>query len=169
MRFREAPQLETERLELRGYRLEDFEAFAEYFESGRARFTDGPVSRPAAWDLFTAGAGRWMIARHGAWSITIKGEATHVGLVSLNTAIVLPSPELGWILWEGFEGAGYAFEAASAARRFAFRHLGWNTLLSGIHRDNARSARLAERLGAERDTSIALADEPDTIVYRHKR
>ena len=58
--------------------------------------------------MFTAGAGRWMIAGHGAWTIERKSDAAAVGLVSLNTAIALPDPELGWILWEGFERQGYA-------------------------------------------------------------
>ncbi|MEL6956355.1 MAG: N-acetyltransferase, partial [Pseudomonadota bacterium] len=72
MTYREAPVLETERLVLRSYRLEDFDSFAAYFATERSRFTDGPVSRQQAWDLFTAGAGRWVLAGYGAWTITAK-------------------------------------------------------------------------------------------------
>ena len=168
MAFSVAPTLETERLVLRPYRETDFEAFAAYFASSRSIYTDGPVSRMTAWDLFTAGAGRWMISGHGAWTIERKADGSALGLVSLNTAIMLPDPELGWILWEGFEGQGYAYEAALNARNFAFEILGWPTLISGIHHDNAASIRLAERLGAERDTSLVLDDEPETLFYRHK-
>lgn len=168
MRYSAAPRLETERLVLRPYRQDDFEGFAAYFGSARSVFTDGPVSRGAAWDLFTAGAGRWVIAGHGAWTIERKSDAVAIGLVSLNTAITLPDLELGWILWEGFEGQGYAFEAAQTARRFAFETLKWTRLISGIHKDNAPSIRLAERLGAERDPKLWLEDEPETYFYRHK-
>ena len=168
MAFSVAPTLETERLVLRPYRETDFEAFAAYFASSRSIYTDGPVSRMTAWDLFTAGAGRWMISGHGAWTIERKADGSALGLVSLNTAIMLPDPELGWILWEGFEGQGYAYEAALNARNFAFEILGWPTLISGIHHDNAASIRLAEHLGAERDTSLVLDDEPETLFYRHK-
>ncbi|MHA7858793.1 MAG: GNAT family N-acetyltransferase [Henriciella sp.] len=168
MAFSVAPTLETERLVLRPYRQDDFEAFADYFASPRSIYTDGPVSRMAAWDLFTAGAGRWMIAGHGAWTIERKSDAAALGLVSLNTAITLPDPELGWILWEGFEGQGYAFEAAFNARNFAFEILQWPALISGIHKDNAASIRLAERLGAVRDPALVLNEEPETLFYRHK-
>ena len=168
MAFSVAPTLETERLVLRPYREADFEAFAAYFASSRSIYTDGPVSRMTAWDLFTAGSGRWMISGHGAWTIERKADGSALGLVSLNTAITLRDPELGWILWEGFEGQGYAYEAALNARNFAFEILGWPTLISGIHHDNAASIRLAERLGAERDTSLVLDDEPETLFYRHK-
>ncbi|MEO0816290.1 MAG: GNAT family N-acetyltransferase [Pseudomonadota bacterium] len=169
MSFREAPVLETERLVLRPYRLEDFDAFAAYFASSRSRFTDGPVSRIQAWDLFTAGAGRWAIAGHGAWSITVRGDDAGIGLVALNTPITLPYPELGYILWQGFEGRGTAREAAEAARDFAFDRLGWSTLISGIHKDNASSIRLAERMGAVADSSIKLEDEPETLFFRHTK
>lgn len=168
MTFSAAPTLETERLVLRPYRRDDFEAFASYFASSRSIYTDGPVSRLTAWDLFTAGAGRWMIAGHGAWTIERKSDAAALGLVSLNTAITLPDPELGWILWDGFEGQGYAFEAAFNARNFAFEILQWPDLISGIHKDNVASIRLAERLSAVRDTALVLDDEPETLFYRHK-
>lgn len=169
MAFKAAPTLETERLVLRPYQLDDFDAFAAYFASERSVYTDGPVPRITAWDLFTAGSGRWAIAGHGAWTIARKQDHAAIGLVSLNTAIVLPDPELGWILWEGYEGQGYAFEAAAAARDFAFEILQWPTLISGIHEDNRASIRLAERLGAARDTTVNLADEPETLFYRHPR
>ena len=168
MAFSVAPTLETERLVLRPYREDDFEAFAAYFGSPRSVYTDGPVSRTTAWDLFTAGAGRWMIAGHGAWTIARKSDAVAVGLVSLNTAITLPDPELGWILWEGFERQGYAFEAALNARNFAFEILQWPKLISGIHKENVASIRLAERLGAVRDAELFLDEEPETLFYRHK-
>ena len=169
MRFTAAPDLQTERLVLRAYRLEDFEAFASYYASPRSRFTDGPVSRQAAWDMFTGGAGRWLIAGHGAWAIERRTDGAAVGLVSLNTAIDLPEPELGWILWDGFEGQGYAVEAARTALEFAFHSLDWSTLLSGISHDNARSIQLAERLGATPAPDVQVAGENDTVFYRHTR
>lgn len=167
MTFSAAPTLETERLVLRPYKLSDFDAFAAYFASARSAFTDGPVSREMAWDLFTAGAGRWVIAGHGAWSIATKSADASVGLVSLNTPITLPEPELGWILWDGSEGHGFALEAATAAREFAFDILQWPTLVSGIHKDNARSIRLAERMGAQLDPTLRRDDEPETLFFRH--
>ena len=48
-----------------------------------------------------------------------------------------------------FWGKGYASEAARAAIAHAFTTLGWTHLVSLIHPENHRSARLAERLAAE--------------------
>ena len=48
---------------------------------------------------------------------------------------------------------------AAASRAWAYRALGWTTAVSYIRTDNARSARLAERLGitAELDDAPSLA------------
>ena len=75
-------------------------------------------------------------------------------------------PELAWFLFEGFEGKGYAHEAALAARTYATETLNLPPLFSFIEAGNLRSKALAERLGAtpERDVDfkgIALT------VYRH--
>lgn len=79
--------------------------------------------------------------------------------------------ELTWTLWSAaHEGKGYAFEAAQAARDHAFGDLGWQTAVSYILRNNARSQRLAERLGAWLDqTAQAPGYDQDCLVYRHDR
>ncbi len=90
------------------------------------------------------------------------------GLVSLNPPFAVGEPELGWILWEGFDGHGYAGEAAEAALRFVWGELGWTTLVSGIHEANAKSIRLAERLGACLDPNVFYPPEPETRFYRFR-
>ena len=163
----EAPVLLTERLRLRPYKFDDFDAFSAYFKSPRSVYTDGPVSEESAWDQFSAGAGRWLLVGYGAWSVERREDAAVVGLVSLNAPISLPEIELGWILWHGFEGHGYAFEAAVCARQFAFDELESAGLLSCIHKDNVRSIRLAERLGCVRDTAIVPPDPENDLIFRH--
>ncbi|MEM7766602.1 MAG: GNAT family N-acetyltransferase [Pseudomonadota bacterium] len=163
----EAPVLATERLVLRPYQWSDFEAFAAYFASPRSEFTDGPVSRERAWDMFAAGAGNWRLVGYGAWSVERRDDGVHLGLVSLNPPMALPEPELGWILWDGFEGKGYGLEAAQTARDFAFASLGWRGLLSNIHRRNTRSIRLAERMGCTIDPGVLPPDPATDRVYRH--
>jgi RimJ/RimL family protein N-acetyltransferase len=78
-----------------------------------------------------------------------------------------PERELGWVILEGFEGKGYAFEAAKLARAYAFETLKFETLVSYIDPDNARSIRLAEKLGAVRDDKAARPEGDGCLVYRH--
>jgi RimJ/RimL family protein N-acetyltransferase len=77
-------------------------------------------------------------------------------------------PELGWNLHDGYEGKGYAFEAASAARAYGAKHFDLSGVISYIDPVNRRSIALAKRLGAtfERKTSL-LGQEAD--IYRHPK
>jgi RimJ/RimL family protein N-acetyltransferase len=79
-----------------------------------------------------------------------------------------PEKEIGWSLWSAeAEGKGIAFEAAQAARGFAYDVLEWDTAVSYIASDNARSIALAERLGARRDDAAAHPGNTPCHVYRH--
>ncbi|MFT3978457.1 MAG: GNAT family N-acetyltransferase [Sphingomonas bacterium] len=166
-----APELCTARLRLRAYNMNDFRHFAEFYASSRSEFADGPVSRSTAWAWFAGGAGRWALVGYGAWALERLEDGASLGVVSLNYPTELHEErELGWLLWHGYEGLGYASEAAMAARQFAFEELGWENLVSYIHKDNASSVRLAERLSAHFDAEASAAiPDKDTLVYRHKR
>ena len=74
--------------------------------------------------------------------------------------------ELGWLLYDGYEGQGYATEAAAALRDWAFGTLGLETLVSYCDPDNAASIAVAERLGAVRDP-LAARQDPEDMVLRY--
>lgn len=167
MSHRFAPVVRTDRLLLRGLRREDFEPFAAVFASDRARYMGGRQAREDAWTMFVADAGQWAILGFGSWAIEVIDTGESVGEVSLNRPVHFPENELGWVLWEGCEGHGYATEAARAARDFAFRELRWTTLVSYISAANTASRRVAERLGAVIDPDAPKPDDDPTVVYRH--
>ncbi len=162
-----APVLETDRLTLRPFRLEDFEPFAALYASDRSRYIDGPVDRGEAWLFFVAGIGQWPLLGFGSFAIERKGDGACVGGIGLNAPPQFPERELGWVLWDGFEGHGFASEAALRARHFAFATLGWETAVSYIHPDNHASLRVAARLGAVHDLHAEIPDDGPTLVYRH--
>ncbi len=98
-----------------------------------------------------------------------KSEAdyrTAIGMVGCWYPDQWPEKEIGWLLWDGFEGQGLAVEAAIAARTQCYGPFGWTTAVSYIHTDNARSIALADRLGCTHDAS-AVHPNPDALVFRH--
>ncbi|NEK55644.1 GNAT family N-acetyltransferase, partial [Rhizobium leguminosarum] len=66
----------------------------------------------------------------------------------------------------GYEGRGYATEAAFGLRNWAFATLKLPSLVSYIAPGNVASAAVAERLGARLDP-IAPRTDPADLVYRH--
>ena len=165
--FQTAPTLETGRLRLRGHRVEDFDRFAELLASPRSKFVNGPMSRGDAWRMFAADVGQWVLLGFGAWAIERREDGACVGQVGLNLPADYPERELGWRLWEGFEGQGYALEAALRARAFAYDTLGWKTVVSYIDPENGPSRRLAERMGASPDPDAESPGDDPCLVYRH--
>ncbi|MEM9098835.1 MAG: GNAT family N-acetyltransferase [Pseudomonadota bacterium] len=161
-----APVIETYRLRLRPHRAEDFEAWAAFLASDRSVHMGGPYSRKDAWYFFAAEVGEWPLYGYGAWAVEMADTGKFVGQVSVSKPDDYPELELGWAVLDTFEGQGIAYEAAIAARGFAFDTLGRASIVSYIDPENTRSIRLAERLGAEQDLDAPGQDATD-LVYRH--
>jgi RimJ/RimL family protein N-acetyltransferase len=88
--------------------------------------------------------------------------------VTLNNGPLFPETELGWLLYRGHEGHGFATEAAAHLRDWAFGTHGLGTLVSYVDPANRASARVAERLGGVQDPDAhRMAGEADDLVYRH--
>jgi RimJ/RimL family protein N-acetyltransferase len=79
-------------------------------------------------------------------------------------------PELGWALIRGHWGLGYATEAAAAIRDWAHESRSIDLLVSLISPGNARSQRVAERLGATpTETVRPEGASHEAVVWTHTR
>jgi ribosomal-protein-alanine N-acetyltransferase len=161
------PVLTTARLTLRAPQLSDFEAFAAFRASDRARFVGGPNPRNEAWKQFSATAGQWILRGYGRWIVTETGSDAPLGVVGLHHPEDWPEPEIAWSMFDQGEGRGYAFEAALAARRFAYDTLGWRTAISLVDPANTRSAALAAKLGCREDGTFSHAVLGTMHIQRH--
>lgn len=164
-----APTLHTARLTLRALTLADFPPLVALYASPRSIHIDGPQPAHQVWLGFAADVGQWVLKGYGTWAVDLTATGASVGQVGLNHPQDYPEPELGWLLYDGFEGQGYAFEAATAARAFAFDILGMPTLVSYIDPANQRSRHLAERLGAVIDPDAATPQNEPCLTFRHRR
>lgn len=162
-----APTLTTKRLRLRQHQAGDFADFAHLFASDRAQYMDGPFEEWQAWDRFAAETGAWALNGCGSWAIELL-EGGYIGQVGINKPVYFPEHEVGWLLYEGHEGKGYATEAARAAMGWAFGTFGLTTLVSYIDPPNTPSIRVAERLGGRLDDE-AKRPCPTDLVYRYAR
>lgn len=162
-----APTLRTERLVLRPLQAADFPAYGAFLATERSRFMGGPYRGWAAWGMFCHEIACWELYGHGGLLIERLSDGAAMGVVEVNDGPLFPEKELGWMLYEGFEGQGYATEAAAALRNWAFRELRLTSLVSYFHPNNAASIAVARRLGAERDDAAPRQD-PEDLVYRHR-
>lgn len=165
------PVIETDRLALRAPAMSDLDPMVAFMTSERSRYVrpkDVQMDRNLVWRALAHVAGQWMLRGYGSFIITEKGDDTAIGMTGPWHPATSPERELGWAIWAtGLEGKGYAFEAASAARDFAFHTLGWDTAVSYIDPANARSIALAERLGCTPDENAKTPEGDPCLVYRH--
>lgn len=163
------PELATARLRLRAPRIADFQAYAGILMSDRAAGLGGPFGRRGAWDDFCQAVAGWMLRGMGVWTIEARAGGEVLGFGYLWQEYGDPEPEIGWILTEAAEGKGHAREAAEAIRAHGFGPLGMETVVSYVDPGNARSAALAERLGAVRDPRAEAVLGASVRIYRHPR
>ncbi|TDK46779.1 GNAT family N-acetyltransferase [Antarcticimicrobium luteum] len=161
------PTLETERLILRAPGPQDFGPFAEFYASPRADFVGGPLNAEGAWRMLAMEIGHWTLKGFGRWTVTVRDSDTAIGMVGLFDPEGWPEPEIGWDLFNGHEGMGYATEAGGAARAYAYDVLGWQTAISLVKPANTGSARVARRLGARHDGDFTHARHGTMQIWRH--
>ena len=159
--------LETPRLVLRRATMADFPAYCAFVTSERAIHMGGPHKAETAWAWFTNDVAQWALMEMGGLIVTHDGRA--VGQVALCHNPEFPEPELGWFLYAGNEGQGYATEAASALLAWALGARGLATVVSYIGADNAASRRVAERLGGSPDLLAATPEGMPCLTYRYRR
>ncbi|NND19181.1 MAG: GNAT family N-acetyltransferase [Silicimonas sp.] len=159
------PVLTTERLTLRPQEIGDWPAFRDLMAGPRAHHMGGPFGESTAWGMFCSDSAHWDFFGHGG--LTVEADGRAIGQVSIIRPPRFPQEELGWLLYDGTEGKGYATEAAAALRDWYYAsHPAPVRLVSYVNPDNDASAKVARRLGAVRTDDLPPLDKDDH-VYLH--
>ncbi|WP_323777266.1 GNAT family N-acetyltransferase [Leisingera sp.] len=162
------PTLETDRLILRAPAQADFTALCAFYASERADFVGGQMDAEQVWRHLALEIGHWQMLGYGRWAVDEKSSGQCAGIIGLWNPHGWPEAEIGWDLFQGFSGKGYATEAAIAARNYAYVTLGWPTAISLVDPANHASAAVAQRMGAKQDGSFAHPRMGKLQIWRHQ-
>ena len=150
-------RLETERLRLRPYRLEDLDDL-------HAMFSDPEHMRwyPAPFDRETTRA--WLERQiegyrtRGFALLIVEDRETGAFLGTAGPSLLqvegVDEVEIGWHTRPGRKGEGIAPEAGAAARDWAFHHLETDHLIALVRPENLASGRVAQKLGMDVDREV---------------
>ncbi len=154
----EIPSLRTDRLVLRAFRAADIDAWSAMEADPEVRRYRGnnPRTREQAWAAMETGLGQWALRGYGPFALELAKDGRFVGAAGVNYPAEWPEPEIAYSLAREFWGQGLAAEAARAVREWAFARHGFTRLASFILPGNARSIRVAEKLGAIREGMVEL-------------
>ena len=148
------PEVETDRLLLRGWRDSDIDAWAELSADDEVMRSLGHKSGLTfgdAWGEMARLAGHWALKGFGHWVLELRASGELVGRAGLFYPPDWPGLEVGWTVARPHWGNAYAGEAARASMEWARAELGADHLISLIADDNHRSQRVAEKLGMEQE------------------
>lgn len=168
--------IETKRLLLRRLVSSDHEAFDTLFGDGEV------MESSVHGTLSTEEVGAWLnrqIDGYGeesgieVFAVEIRASCEVVGYCGMTRYPDIDGSaeiEIGFRLIRKYWGCGYATEAAIAVRDFAFSKLALPRLVALIEPGNARSIRVAEKLGMsfEKEVMMEGYDHPDHLYsMRH--
>lgn len=163
----DAPVLETDRLILRAPLAEDWPALRDFVMSERAIYAGLCTTEDEAWGRLAHYFGHWHLRGYGHFIIVEKASGNSIGRCANYFPPAYPEREIGYALWAGYEGRGFASEAANRIIDHAYHDLGWDTAVSYVDVENHASIKVLERLGAIHDPDATTIE--DALVYRHPK
>jgi ribosomal-protein-alanine N-acetyltransferase len=161
--------LETARLQLRPYRLDDLEAMAALYDDHEVTLYTklGRQNRARVAAILQNYLAEWRERDFGMCAVFLKASRTYVGECGVFT---LPSGEvaLRYAFTKAAWGRGYAVEATMAILEDAFLRARLPQLLSIVQLRNTGSRRVMEKLGwplwrKDKDGDVEIA------IYRETR
>jgi len=168
------PVVETERLRLRGHRVQDLAACAAMWaEEGVTRFIGGrPLTEEETWARMLRHAGHWALLGFGSWVVEERGTGRFLGeagLAEWRRAIEPPIAgrrEAGWVFAAAAQGKGYASEAMRAVLAWGEARFGDGRSVCLIAPGNAASLKLAGRLGYVEERRAVFRGEETVVLGR---
>jgi len=163
------PTLSTDRVALRAFRESDAPGLAKVHNNAEVMRYLSPTgeaepSLRKAWDYMALTTGHWAFKGYGKWALVDAKTDEVIGRVGYHDfPYEWPGLELGWTIGREFWGKGYATESARLALDWGFENIDTNEIISAIHPDNERSARVAERLGEKMVRMGTIHDAPCRI------
>ena len=150
-------RLETERLLLRPYRLEDLDDLhAMLSDPEHMRWYPEPFSREGSLEWLERQIARQETRGYALWIVEDRRTGAFLGTAgpALLTIEEADEVEIGWHTRPGRKGEGIAPEAGAAARDWAFANLEVDHLIALVRPENRPSGRVAEKIGMHVDREV---------------
>ena len=150
-------RVETERLRLRQYALEDADEQLRIMSDPEFLRRIGPQFLRPTRDKVLVGLGRidehWRLLGYGQWALELKDEGRLFGYCALKYLVPTDEVELYYGADPAYWGRGLVTEAARAALRYGFGRAGLARVMAVTDKGNKGSRRVMEKCGLryERD------------------
>lgn len=161
-------QIETERLLLRSLRTDDAQALATLWVNPKVtQYMGGPRDREKSRQGFEEDAELSPPPEIDLWPVVEKASGQIIGHCGLIDKEVDGQAEfeLVYVFAPSVWGKGYATEAASAVKNYAFEELGLERIVSLVDPRNAASERVAIKIGMQFEKETLRPSRKTLRVY----
>ncbi|MBT2689661.1 GNAT family N-acetyltransferase [Bacillus sp. ISL-47] len=141
--------LKTERLKIRKFQSEDWQAVYEYTSNAAVMkyIPEGTFSEEAAKEFVDKNSGDG--AKH--FAVRLKDGNDLIGHISFHKYFGDHTYEIGWVFNPKFYHKGYATEAAYAVLKYGFQELCLHRVIATCQPENPPSYRVMEKIGMRRE------------------
>lgn len=173
----EVPTLETERLRLRGHRLDDFLHSAAMWADPAVtlHITGRPFTEEECWARFLRYVGHWSLLGFGYWLAEDRDTGQFLGEIGFADykrdlqPSLLGIPEIGWAFVSRAHGRGYATEAVRAAVGWGDANFPSARTACIIAPENLASIHVATKCGYREFQQTTYKGQPTTMFVRDRR
>jgi ribosomal-protein-alanine N-acetyltransferase len=141
--------IETQRLLIRRFEIQDWQAVNAYMTDATVMryMEEGQLSEAQSKQFVEENSG----AEAKAFPVLLKTENKPIGHMVFHPWFAHQTYEIGWVFHPGYQGRGYATEAAQALLRYAFVNLQSHRVIATCQPENPASYRVMEKIGMKRE------------------
>jgi ribosomal-protein-alanine N-acetyltransferase len=165
-------EIETERLKLRPYTLNDIDNLHNLWTNAGVRkyLLDNIIITREQAEIFVRGSIDCFEKNgFGQCVVILKEKNSFIGFCGFRFFEEPPEVEILYGLYPEYWGKGLAAEAAKAMIRYGFEENKFEKILAGTDEPNSLSLRVIEKCGMKFYKKINLPTGVDTIYYELKR
>ena len=165
-------KLETERLFLREMNEDDFDAlYSVLSDSDIMQHYPYTFDEKRVKNWIEKNIERYCVFGFGLWAVCLKESGEMIGdcgltMQNINGRIC---PEIGYHIRHDCQRKGYAKEAASAVRDWAFKSTPFSVLYSYMKKENIASVATAKSIGMKKKDEYVDGEQELTLVYALER
>ena len=160
--------LETERLRLREFTLNDTEFIIELLNSpGWLQFIGDrnvKTEEQARTYIDNGPLNSYRLNGYGLWLVEIIEDRKPIGMCGIINREYLDNPDIGFAFLPKYQGHGYAYEVVSATMDYAKQHLQILKMEAITIAENERSIRLLEKIGLRFSKTFCFPDSKDALL-----
>ncbi|MEA5564086.1 GNAT family N-acetyltransferase [Anabaena sp. UHCC 0399] len=145
--FDAMPEIETTRLILRHFSLDDFDSLFRLYSDAEVMRYLSPRTKAQTQASLIKHIQHWQEHNLGMWAVVYKDSGKMIGRCGLGFLDTTPEVELGYVLDKSYWNMGLGTEASQATLKYGFLKVKLDRIVAIARPENIASRRVIEKVG----------------------